>query len=88
MKTQSRDTCLQTEGVRIQLLRNAPPWRKLAMIEDTNRAMRTLALAGLRLRHPEESSAALRRRLADMMLGPELAQRAYGTFPDTTRELP
>jgi hypothetical protein len=58
------------------------------MIEDTNRAVRTLALAGLRLRHPEESSPALRRRLADMMLGPELAKKAYGTFPDTAGELP
>jgi hypothetical protein len=76
------------ERVRIQLLRKAPPWRKLAMIEDTNRAVRTLALAGLRLRHPEESYTSLRRRLADMMLGPELAKRAYGTFPDDDRELP
>jgi hypothetical protein len=58
------------------------------MIEDTNRAVRTLALAGLRLRHPDESSAALLRRLAEMMLGPELAKKAYGTFPDTTRDLP
>ncbi len=81
MKTQSRDTCLQTERVRIQLLRKTPSWRKLVMIEDTNRAMRALALAGLRLRHPEESSAALRRRLADLMLGPELATRAYGSRP-------
>jgi hypothetical protein len=88
MKTQSPDTCLEVERMRIELLRKVPPWRKLAMIEDTNRAVRILALAGLRLRHPEESSSALRRRLADIILGLELAKKAYGNFPVASEELP
>ncbi|MGD1994834.1 MAG: hypothetical protein PVI59_16700 [Anaerolineae bacterium] len=40
-------------------------------------AVRALALAGLRQRHPEDIPAQ-RRRLADLTLGPELASRVYG----------
>ena len=43
-----------------------------------NRAVRDLALAGLRQRHPNDSPAQRRRRLADLLLGQELAARVYG----------
>jgi hypothetical protein len=42
------------------------------------RTVRTMALAGLRERHPHDSPERIRRRLADLMLGPELAERVYG----------
>lgn len=48
------------------------------MVEDANRTARLLAMAGLRERHQEDSEARLRRRLADLLLGPELAEKAYG----------
>jgi len=38
----------------------------------------TLALSGLRQRHPQASEDELRRHLADLWLGPELAARVYG----------
>jgi hypothetical protein len=41
-------------------------------------AVRGLSLAGLRSRHPQASEAELRRRFADIHLGPDLAAKAYG----------
>ena len=40
--------------------------------------VRELALAGLRHRHPYDTPEQHRRRLADLLLGPELAARIYG----------
>ena len=54
----------------------------MAMVLDANRTTRLLALTGLRERHPGESPARLRRRLADLWLGPELAAKAYGPLTD------
>ncbi len=78
MKTQSPDTSPEAEQVLIELLRRAPAWRKLRMVEDTNRSVKDLLLAGLRERFPQDLPAILRRRLADLWLGPELAAAAFG----------
>jgi hypothetical protein len=51
------------------------------MIVSANLAGRALALAGLRERFPHDSPAQLRRRLADLWLGAELAAKAYGPLP-------
>lgn len=82
MKTQSRDTSPEAERVLFDLLRRATPARKFSLIVDTGRAMQELALCGLRTRHPHDTPARLRRRFADLWLGPELARRAYGDTPD------
>jgi hypothetical protein len=81
MRTLAEDTHPDAERVLIDLLRRASPSRKLAMLLEANRTARTLALAGLRERHPNDSPALLRRRLADLWLGPELAAKAYGSLP-------
>lgn len=78
MRTQSPDTSPEAERVLIQLLRQAPAWRKLRMLEDTNRSVKDLLMAGLRERFPQDSPAALRRRLAEHWLGNELSTAAYG----------
>lgn len=72
------DTRPEAEAVLIELLRTAPAWRKLRMMNQLNASVRTLALSGLRQRHPQASPAELRRRLADLLLGPELANQVYG----------
>ena len=72
------DTRPEAEAVLIGLLRQAPPWRKLIMVGQLNQAVRTLALSGLRTRHPEATPQELRRRLADLLLGPDLAAQVYG----------
>ena len=78
MRTQSPDTSPEAERVLIELLRQAPAWRKLGMVEDTNRSVKDLLLAGLRERFPQDPPRALLRRLADLWLGPQLAAAAYG----------
>ena len=81
MRTLAEDTHPDAERVLIELLRGASPARKLAMVLGANRTARTLAWTGLRERHPNDSPARLRRRLADLWLGPELAAKAYGASP-------
>jgi hypothetical protein len=68
--------------LQIEQLRQMPPWRKLALVGEMNRTVHALALAGLRQRYPGESPERLRRRLADLLLGAELAARAYGPLPE------
>ena len=82
MRTQSPDTSPEAERVLIELLRQAPAWRKLRMVEDTNRSVKDLLMTGLRQRFPHDSPGALRRRLADLWLGPELSAVAYGPLPE------
>lgn len=75
------DTGPEAEQVLIDLLRGAPIARKLEMLGQLNAAARQLALQGLRARHPGATEAQLQRYLADLLLGPELAARAYGPRP-------
>jgi hypothetical protein len=69
------DTRPAAERVHIQLLRQAPAWRKLQLLGELNAAARALALSGLRQRHPDASPEELRQRLAELWLGPELSAR-------------
>ena len=78
MRTLAEDTSPEAERELIRLLQEASPARKIQMVEDANRTARMLALAGLRERYPLDSEARLRRRLADLLFGPELAEKAYG----------
>jgi hypothetical protein len=71
------DTQPQAERVQIELFRQAPAWRKLDLVGQLNQTVRTLALSGLRQRHPQATPQELRRRLADLLLGPALAAQAY-----------
>lgn len=78
--TLSPDTSPESEHVQIDLLRAAPPWRKLALVGQLNQTVRVLALEGLRQRYPQTTPAELERRLADLWLGPEMAAKVYGPF--------
>lgn len=78
MITQSRDTSPEAERVLIDLLRQAPPWKKWHMTEDMHRSAKALAMIGLRQRHPTASAEELQRRLAALFLGEEVAERAFG----------
>ncbi len=66
------------EALQIKLLRGLPAWRKMEMLVSLNGAARELALAGLRRRYPQAGEDELRRRLADLLLGEELALKVYG----------
>ncbi len=70
------------EALQIELLRWVSPARKMEMLGELNAAAHLLAKAGLRSRYPQASEAELRRRLADLLLGEELARRVYGELRD------
>ena len=78
MTTLSADTRPEAERVQIELLRQAPAWRKMQMVGELNQTVCALALSGLRQRFPNATPDELRRRLADLLLGEELAARVYG----------
>lgn len=72
------DTHPKMEALQIQLWRQASPTRKMNMLAQLNSSARMLALTGLRSRYPQASEAELRRKLAALLLGEELACRVYG----------
>ena len=78
MTTFLSDTHPEAEQVLIQLLRQASPGRKLEMMGQLNAMAKTLAFNNLRQQYPDAEEKELQRRLADRILGPELAARAYG----------
>ncbi len=82
MTTLSADTHPDAEQWQIKRLRHMPPWRKVALMGEMSQTVRALALAGLEQRHPGDSPAVQQRRLADLLLGPELAGRVYGPRPE------
>ena len=72
------DTRPEIAALQRNLLRKAGSARKLALLGQMNQTVRTLALSGLRSRYPNDSPEMIRRRLADLLLGPELACLVYG----------
>jgi len=82
MATRLTDTSEDAERVQIEILRSMPSWRKFQLWNDLNIAMRQVALAGLRERFPAATPQELRRRLATILLGPELAAQVYGPESD------
>lgn len=76
------DTTPEAEAILLKLWRETPGWRKLEMMESLNRSARQLALAGLKHRHPTASEEELKRRLAALLLGEELATQVYGPLPE------
>ena len=76
------DTHPKMEAMQIELWRQASATRKMHMLAQLNASARTLALAGLRTRYPHANEAELRRRLAGLLLGDELARKVYGEIGD------
>ncbi len=76
------DTRPEIAALQRRLLRQVGPARKMAMVGQMNQTVKVLALSGLRSRYPVESPEMLRRRLADLVLGPALARLVYGPIID------
>jgi len=76
------DTRPEVAALHLNLMRQVSPARKLAMVGQMNQAVITLALSGLRSRHPDEPPEKLRRRLADLVLGPALARLVFGPLTE------
>ena len=76
------DTHPRMEALQVKLLRDTPPWRKMEMLAELNKAARELALAGLRQRYPDADETALLRHLANILLGPDIARKVYAEMED------
>jgi hypothetical protein len=72
------DTHPTIAALQRQMLSQASPARKLALLGQMNLTVKTLALSGLRSRFPDDSPETIHRRLADLMLGQALANQVYG----------
>ena len=76
------DTHPKMEALQIELWRQASLTKKMNMLAQLNASARTLALTGLRAQFPQATEAELRRKLADLLLGEELARKVYGEISD------
>jgi len=71
------DTHPKIEQMQIELIRKMPSWEKFAAIDDLNETVKSLALSGIMQRHPDATTVQIKRMLADILLGQDLAQKAY-----------
>jgi hypothetical protein len=78
------DTDPKMETLQVRLIRDTAVWRKLEMLAQLNSSARLLALSGLRQRYPRAAESELRRRLAGLLLGEELARKVYGELKDAS----
>ena len=82
MAAPNSDTHPDMDALQVRLLRQVPAWRKMEMLAQLNALAHILALSGLRQRYPEANEDELRRRLASLLLGEELACKVYGELKD------
>jgi hypothetical protein len=78
MSTLSPDTHPKMEALKNELWGQASPTRKMHMLAQLNASARLLAMTGLRSRYPLACEVELRRKMASLLLGDELAQKVYG----------
>jgi hypothetical protein len=74
------DTAAHAEALQVRAWRAMSPAQIARLVDDLSSAVRALALAGLRERHPAATEPELVARLAEITLGAELAHRAYPTL--------
>ena len=74
-----RDTSPKANARYFELLRQAGPERRLAICLGLSRAMRELAIAGIKRSHPDRvlSADELRQKLAERLYGAEVARRVF-----------
>ena len=73
----SRDTTPDAEAVQIALMRAASASQKLCAAGEMTAAATLLARAGLRQRHPGATADQIASLLARLVLGDDLAGRAF-----------
>jgi hypothetical protein len=73
----SDDTTAAAEDVQVRRWREMTSLEKGALITGLSQAAATIAVAGIRHRHPSASEREIFLRYAMLTLGPDLACRAY-----------
>lgn len=81
MKTLSADTTPEAEAVLVELLRVAPVWKRLQMVDQMYETLRLLILADLRRTYPDANEEEIRRRLTARFLSRDEVIAAYGWDP-------
>jgi hypothetical protein len=76
------DTTPRAYELQFEHFRTMSPQQKGEILTALTFAVQDLALAGLRMQHPNEADDELRLRLAVRRLGAETVRRAYGHVPD------
>ena len=71
------DTHPKMEALQIEIIRRMLAWKKIAIVDDLNETVKTLAIRGIKQRHPNATPEQARRILAEMMLGEELGRKVY-----------
>jgi hypothetical protein len=83
--TTSADTAPEADAVRFERYSRMSPAEKAGRVVELTRAACTLALVGLRARHPDADAPELLLRLTVLRLGADIVRRAYGWHaPDGT----
>ena len=77
-KSSKSDTTPEARRVQYDLYRKMSPARKFQLLFDTYEMGRQLAMAGLRMRHPDATGEELWRLWARQHLGRELFEKVYG----------
>jgi hypothetical protein len=77
-----RDTTEDARKVLVDIYRQMPPSVKFKQIFEAYQTGKMLAMAGLRLLHPQASEKQIWYLWAKRHLGEELFKKVYGTLPD------
>ena len=81
MKTLSPDTSPEAEAVLTQLLREAPVWKRVQMVDQMYDTLRQLILADLQRSYPSADQTEIKRRLTARFLSRKHIIAAYGWDP-------
>lgn len=77
------DTTPDAESALLELLRTAPPWRKLELTDQLNQSLRMLFMNELRRRYPRKSESELRYLSAERLYGSETTAQLSERFLDS-----
>jgi hypothetical protein len=81
MKALLEDTTPEAEAVLLGLLREAPVWKRLQMVDHLHETLKLLILADLRRQNPTADEAEIQRRLVARCLNREDVIAAFGWDP-------
>jgi hypothetical protein len=83
-----KDTPPEAQRVHYEIIRKLPLYRRLELVFDTCEMGRGIAMAGLRMRHPNATEKELSWLWAHQHLGRELFDRVYGSAHEERRTAP
>jgi hypothetical protein len=75
------DTDQDAKQFLVKLLKVAPPWRKLELMDQWNASLRLFVTSELRRRYPGKSEKELRLLLAERLFGSETAEQIHKRLP-------